>query len=50
MHIISLIIASLRDDKRHTVIFDGLIFDGLIFDGLGANWDLADIRSSRDTT
>jgi len=45
MHIISLTITSLRDDKRHTVIFDGLIFDGL-----GANWDLADIWSSRDTT
>jgi hypothetical protein len=41
-----------------TIIFDGLIFDGLIFDGLicsglifdglNANWDFADIRSSRD--
>ena len=30
------------------LIFDGLICSGLIFDGLNANWDLADIRSSRD--
>ena len=43
-----------RDKKRHTVVLDGLIVDGLIFNGLifdrlNGNWDLADIRSSRDT-
>ena len=41
---------SLRDEKRHTVVLDGLIVDGLVFDGLNTDWDLADIRSSRDAT
>jgi len=36
------------DEKRRTIVFDGLIVDGLIFDRLNTNWDLADIRSSWD--
>ena len=49
---------SVRDEKRQTIVFDGLIVgwlivdglivDGLTFDRLDTNWDLADIRSSRD--
>jgi len=48
MYIFSLTITSVMDEKRRTIVFDGLIVDGLIFDGLNTNWDLADIRSSWD--
>ena len=48
MYIISSNITPVRDQKRHTIGFDGLVVDGLVVDRLSANWDLADIRSSRD--
>jgi hypothetical protein len=48
MYVISSTIISEMDEKRHTIVLDGLIVDGLIFNGLNSNWDLADIRGSRD--
>jgi len=48
MYIISSTVTSIRDEKRHTIVFNRLVVDGLIFDGLNTNRDLADIRSSRD--
>jgi hypothetical protein len=48
MYIISSTITSVRGKEKRTIVFDGLVVDGLVFDRLSTNWDLADIRSSRD--